>query len=213
MALISVTDAAEHFGISKEAIHNRIRRGSLKSVFQDGIKMVEVDVDTKLTSNRPRPKPATPSSDDRYYKLLEEQNAQLQMRVEKLEDETKKLRDQKEQMLIQERIDIEQIYKDKDEQLKNMLSAIASKFMLQAPEPEVIEQAHVEAEIEEVANSSDKLISLKKFLKKKKLSDKKRDKIIKRFMKNAKNDERIVIIGKKYYINTSKYDYKDLMKV
>gem|GEM_PF-4791176 len=27
---MSVNDAAEHFGVSKEAIHNRIRRGSLE---------------------------------------------------------------------------------------------------------------------------------------------------------------------------------------
>ena len=128
---MNITDAALSLGVSKEAIHNRIRRGSLESVMEDGIKYVllkEVSSPAnKQVSKRVDTKVAH-ESDSRYYKLLEEQNERLQQKVDKLEGETKTLREQKEQILIQERIRIEKIYRDKDEQIKNILNAISSKF-------------------------------------------------------------------------------------
>jgi len=215
MSKMSISDAAQYYGVSKEAIHNRIRRGSLESVIENGVKMVIVDGDVKTV---PHPKARavrakSTTADDRYYKLLEEQNKQLQMRVEKLEDETKTLRDQKEAMLVEERIKIEQIYKEKDEQLKNVLHAITAKFMLVSPEPEILPEEHVDAEIEEVVEKPDNLISLKKYLKNQKFSKKKIEKIVKKFIKNSKGDNRVVISGKKCYIDTSKYDYSDLLNL
>jgi predicted DNA-binding protein YlxM (UPF0122 family) len=40
MKKINITEASEFFGVSKEAIHNRIRRGSLQSDIENGIKIV-----------------------------------------------------------------------------------------------------------------------------------------------------------------------------
>ena len=219
MATMTILEAAEHFGVSKEAIHNRVRRGSLEVTLVDGVKMVDVDGSVKKAAapvkSRARKTPLKQATDDRYYKLLEEQNAQLQTKVEKLEGETRSLRDQKEEMLIQERIKIEQIYKDKDEQLKNILTTISSQFMLNAP-PEIQEEEHLDAEIEtdEVIKVPKKgeLISLKKYLKKHNFSEKKKEKIKVKFEKKAKKDERIISIGNKYYLDTFKYDYNDLLK-
>jgi predicted DNA-binding protein YlxM (UPF0122 family) len=208
MKKMSINEAAKYFGISKEAIHNRVRRGSLNSVVEDGIKMVIVDdtrakktVVSKTHSN-------AKSNDERYYKLLEEQNARLQARVETLEGETRTLRDQKELMLIEERKKIEQIYKEKDEQLKNILSTISSQFILSSPQEEEIELIEpVDVEVQE----SDP-ISLKKYLKMQKYSSKKVKKIQARFEKRAKKDERITTIGSKIYIDTLRFDYEDLIK-
>ncbi len=217
MAKMSIADAALKLGVSKEAIHNRIRRGSLESMIEGGVKFVILKQTssvtnksaTKRTNTRRRVEP-----DVRYYKLLEEQNEKLQLKVEKLEGETKTLRDQKEQMLIAERIKIEQIYKDKDEQLKNILNAISSKFLLNTPSAEFIseEEGLVEAEIEPEEKLHSKLISLKKYLKDGKFSKRKSQKIKERFKKVAKKDSRIIKVGKKYYINLIKYDYSDLLK-
>lgn len=210
MSKMSINDAAEHFGISKEAIHNRIRRGSLKAVVEDGVKLVIVDTSAPKRVT-PRAQNKTVLNDDRYYKLLEEQNSKLQSRVEVLESETRSLRDQKEQMLIQEREKIENIYKEKDEQLKNILASLASKFMLSAPE--TVEEAHVEESLEaeiEVPETS-KVISLKKYLKKFDISDKKREKIKKKFEKLHKTDDRIIKYGNKYYVDIKKYSYDDLV--
>ena len=104
MPNMTISEASEHFGVSKEAIHNRVRRGSLGVTIINGVKLVEIDADVKVkphakTRTQVR-KTTTVVAEDRYYKLLEEQNVQLQSKVEKLEGETRTLRDQKEQMLI-----------------------------------------------------------------------------------------------------------------
>ena len=212
MKKMSVAEAAEFFGVSKEAIHNRIRRGSLQSSLSgEGVKMVLVDETRESKKAAPKRVVKSSSSDERYYKLLEAQNIKLQERVEVLEDETRSLRDQKEQMLIQEREKIEAIYREKDEQLKNILHTISSKFMLGAPleAEDTLEAEMVEIEEEEVKSS---VISLKKYLKSSGFSKKKIEKIKKKLQKRAKKDERIIVIGTKYYLDTAKYDYSNLIK-
>lgn len=217
MSKMSIADAAEHFGVSREAIHNRIRRGSLESVIEDGVKLVEVNAAAKPTRVTNRTSTAkTNASESRYYKLLEEQNAKLQERVETLEGETRSLRDQKEQMLIEECIKIEQIYKDKDEQLKNILHTLSSQFMLSASTESAEVQgdtleAEIEIETKTETERESKVISLKKYLKKSKVSEKKSKKIRDRFKKEAQRDNRIITIGKKHYINLAKYDYTNLL--
>lgn len=214
MSKLTVGDAAQKLGVSKEAIHNRIRRGSLQSVIENGVKLVilEPGISAKSAPRRAINKKSVPQVDDRYYKLLEEQNAKLQQKIETLEGETRTLRDQKEQMLVEERKKIEQIYKDKDEQLKNILNAISSKFMLNAPTDDlVLHEEPVEAEIEESQFDEDnRLISLNKYLKTQEISNKKASKIKEKFRKRAKTDARIITVGKKYYIDLDKYDYSDL---
>ena len=234
MASMTILEAAEHLGISKEAIHNRVRRGSLEVSMVDGVKYVDVDTSAKPTATKAKAqtrRTSAKATDDRYYKFLEEQNSQLQTKVEKLEGETRSLRDQKEEMLIQEREKIEQIYKEKDEQLKNFLSTLSSQFMLNAPARAIqVEEEHLDAEIEVEPDTSDKelevtelsevedlkprtkLISLKKYMKKHGFSKRKREKVIKKFAKKAKKDERIIVLGSKYYIDTVKFEYSDLIQ-
>ncbi|EQB40198.1 hypothetical protein M947_02370 [Sulfurimonas hongkongensis] len=213
MSKMSIADAATKLGVSKEAIHNRIRRGSLESVVEDGVKLVLLDSDvTNKQTIKQTNKRATQQNDDKYYKLLEDQNERLRQKVDRLEGETKSLREQKEQMLIEERIRIEKIYKDKDEQLKNMLNAISSKFLQHTLKEELIidSQDLVEAEIE-VDEEKSTLISLKKYFKQSSYSAKKLKKLKEKFKKAAKeDDERFQKIGKKHYLDTSKYDYSDL---
>lgn len=226
MSKMSIAQAAEHFGISKEAIHNRIRRGTLQSVVEGDVKMVIIDGSAPASKAKPARKRSSNavSQDDRYYKFLEDQNAKLQNRVDTLEVETRTLREQKEQMLIDERIKIEEIYKQKDEQLKNIINAISSKFMLNAPEEESVEiveeddedtgeeENHLEAEIEDLDYHLETYpTSLKKYLKKIGYPKKTREKIIKKFKKRAKKDDRMIVLNNKCYIDTIKYDYSDLL--
>ncbi|MCX6075428.1 MAG: DNA-binding protein [Campylobacterales bacterium] len=214
MSKMSIEDAATHFGVSKEAIHNRIRRGSLQSVVESGVKLVEIDGAVSQATNRTQTKKSDKNQDDKYYKFLEEQNVKLQEKVEKLEGETRTLRDQKERMLIEERIKIEQIYRDKDEQLKNILNTISSQFMLNTPMYESIKEPHVEADIEDIEDEpkeKSQRLSLKKYLKQSGFSEQMQEKIKKRF-KKIKDDKRVVAVGKKMYIDLSKYDYSDIVR-
>jgi DNA repair exonuclease SbcCD ATPase subunit len=211
MKKVSVSDAATFFGVSKEAIHNRIRRGSLDVTLVDGIKMVVINTDEATKQVRKTVTRAT-AQGDKYYQLLEEQNKKLQERVAFLEAETRLLRDQKEAMLIEERKKIEQIYKDRDEQLKTVLSTLSTQFMLTQHKEE--EPEHLEAEIEEtpaILEVKSKIISLKKFMKKLNISKSKQEKIEKKFKRLQKKDERIILEDGKFFVDVKKFNYDDLI--
>ena len=214
MQKLSISDAAEQLGISREAIHNRIRRGSLQSVVEDGIKLVMLGDDDKIQAvlRKTDSKKSLNHTDERYYKFLEDQNIKLQQKVETLEGETRTLRDQKEKMLIEERIKIEQIYKEKDEQLKSIINAISSKFILSTPQnKEELFEAEIEENSSEEPLENRRLMSLNKYLKSRDFSKKKISKIKEKFKEYSKDDSRIIAIGKKLYIDLQKYDYSDLM--
>ncbi|MDT8339670.1 MAG: DNA-binding protein, partial [Sulfurimonas sp.] len=80
MTKLSISDAADKLGVSKEAIHNRIRRGSLQSVVEDGVKLVILSPNKSAQAKTVNMggRKAVSHADERYYKLLEEQNAKLQ---------------------------------------------------------------------------------------------------------------------------------------
>ncbi len=219
MGKMTVTEAAEHFKVSKEAIHNRIRRGTLDCVIEQGVKYVVVgDMPTPVeTQEKVMP------SHDKYYEYIEQENATLKEKISELEGETKQLRGQREQMLIEEKEKIEQIYKERDTQLKSVLQVVASKFLSHQNMDEVIEEV-VSAEISEpevsvvdddvidVVEVTEEFVSLKQFVKLKMYSKKKRDKIKKRFEKYAFDDERISLVKGKIYLRPNHFDYSDLIR-
>jgi predicted DNA-binding protein YlxM (UPF0122 family) len=188
---LTIQEAADELGVSKEAIHNRIRRGSLKVTMQNGTKYVSLEQKEQKLQDE----------GDRYYKFLESQNQKLQDKLERFESEIRELRDQKERLLVEEKLKIEQVYRQKDEHLKSIVEAISSKLILPP-------QDHIEVEPLELQT---KLISLKKYLKSYNLSSRKTDKILKKF--TSINDVRVVKLGKKIYIDPQKYDYSDLLGV
>lgn len=214
MQKLTIIQAAEHFKISKEAIHNRIRRGTLNCVIESGIKYVLLDTPKQESSEEI----TAQAINDKYYSYIEEENRRLKEKIEKLEVETKSLRDQKEQMLIQERDKIEQIYKERDDQLKNVLNVVANKFLAHINTDslldEVDDNTQVIKDIEEavVVEVKEEWLSLKEFLKLKNLSEKKYEKLKKRLKKVSKDDERFKFEGKKIYFQPSVYEYSDILK-
>ena len=210
MSKMTVAEASEHFKVSKEAIHNRIRRGTLDCVIEHGTKYVVVG------EVKSEPAPST-AGNDKYYSYIEQENAVLKAKISELEGETRSLREQREQMLIEEKVKIEQIYKERDIQLKSVLQVVASKFLTHQNMEDVIEEA-VAAEEEpfddviDVVDEEDDFVSLKQFLKLKMYSKKKREKIKARFEKYAFGDERILMKKKKIYLKPNHFDYSDLIK-
>ncbi|MDX1296322.1 MAG: DNA-binding protein [Sulfurimonadaceae bacterium] len=200
MGKLTVAEAAQHFNVSKEAIHNRIRRGTIDCVIENGVKYVVIGEPTVSNS----------SDDSKYYGYIEQENERLKARVAELEGETRSLRDQREQMLIEERKKIEQIYKERDEQLRNVLQVVASKFLPAAAMESVIEEA-VTAEV--IEPQEEPLTSLKQFLKLKKYKEKTKEKIKERFKKRAEKDTRIIVKNGKIFLDPSRYDYSDLLKI
>lgn len=201
MKKMTIGDAAEHFGVSKEAIHNRIRRGSLDCIVENGVKYVAV-ASVKNTSA------ANVVSDGRYTHYIEQENERLREKVDVLEKETTRLRDQREQMLIDERVKVEQIYKERDAQLRNVLHVVATKFLAHAPIDEVMEEA-ITADVIE----NDEWISLKSFLKLKRVNDKEKKKIKNRFESAMESgDERLSVRDGKIFLNPSHFEYSDLLR-
>ncbi len=209
MSKMTVAEASEYFKVSKEAIHNRIRRGTLDCVIEHGTKYVVVGE----VKSEPAP---TNAGNDKYYSYIEQENAVLKAKISELEGETRSLREQREQMLIEEKVKIEQIYKERDIQLKSVLQVVASKFLTHQNMEDVIEEA-VTAEAEPFDDvidvvEEDDLVSLKQFLKLKMYSKKKREKIKARFEKYAFDDERILVKKQKIYLKPNHFDYSDFIK-
>jgi len=220
MQKLTIVQASEHFNVSKEAIHNRIRRGTLNCIIENGIKYVVLDNNTQKESSENK---MSENINDKYYSYIEEENRRLKEKVEKLEGETKSLRDQKEQMLIDERDKIEQIYKERDKQLKSVLDVVANKFLAHITPEQLIHEVESEEEAKHIEEAEvvepkpkiktkEKWVSLKKFLKDKNLSKKKYEKVQKRFIKASKKDERLKVEGTKIYTQPTKFDYADLLK-
>jgi len=212
MSKMTVAEAAEHYKVSREAIHNRIRRGTLDCVIEHGVKYVVV--------GDARSEPAQNSSgNDRYYSYIEQENAELKAKVAHLEGETRTLREQREQALIAEKEKIEQIYKERDAQLKNVLQVVASKFLTHQDMDAVIEEATApkketffDDDVIDVVNEEDDIVSLKQFMKLKMFPKKKREKIKARFEKHAEDDGRIFTSKGKFYLKPNHFDYSDLLR-
>ncbi len=202
MKKMTIAEAAEHFGVSKEAIHNRIRRGSLNSIVENGVKYVAV-ASAKTASSE------TSVEADRYTRYIEQENERLRDKVDNLEKETTRLRDQREQMLIDERVKIEQIYKERDAQLRSVLHVVATKFLSHANADAVVEEA-INADVID-ATEEGEWISLKAFLKFKRVKDKEKKKIKNRFEAASENDERLSVRDGKIFLNPSQHDYSDLL--
>lgn len=208
---MTVAEASEYFKVSKEAIHNRIRRGTLDCVIEHGTKYVVVgEVKSEPVQ--------TSAGNDKYYSYIEQENAALKAKISELEGETRSLREQREQMLIDEKEKIEQIYKERDAQLKSVLQVVASKFLTHQNMDAVIEEA-VSAEeppalddVIDVVDEEEDMVSLKQFMKLKMYSKKRREKIKARFEKYAFDDERILIKERKMYLKPNHFDYSDLIK-
>ena len=196
---LTIDEAAQKFKVSKEAIHNRIRRGSLDCVIEHGTKLVLIDEPT--TSSKP--------SDDKYYAYIEEENSDLKQKVRDLEKSNLRLRDDKERMLVLEKEKIEQIYKQRDEQLKQVLHTITSKFLPNVPEKEVDTIADDVVDVETIKSEP---VRLKAFLKLKAYKPAKRLRIKNRFKRLIGQDERVFRTDGKVYIDPSRFDYKDLLK-
>ncbi|MFY9142554.1 DNA-binding protein [Sulfuricurvum sp.] len=207
MKKMTIADAAEYFKVSKEAIHNRIRRGSLDCIVDNGVKYVAVEAaKNNAVSNS--------VSDNRYTQYIEQENERLRGKVDILEKETTRLRDQREQMLIDERIKVEQIYKERDAQLRSVLHVVATKFLSHVNTDAVMQEGMGDVINADVVNSDiEEWISLKAFLKLKRVKDKEKKQIKKRFAEALEEEDgRISVRDEKIFLNPSHYDYSDLLR-
>lgn len=182
MKRLPVSEVALILGISKEAVYNRIRRGSLKSVEKDGVKFVLLDDEQNDDKNDKNPQKSTQKtqvSQDKFIEFLLNELTELKNQNQNLQSDKERLFKEKEQMLIESKNEISQIYKERDEKLMAFLNAMQKPVL---PSENRQKDSVIEAEIDEI--SERKFISLSEFLRTLNLSQselkKAQKKIIKR---------------------------------
>lgn len=136
MKKLSINEAADILGISKEAIYNRIRRNTIKSVEENGVRFVILDeistnkqtqttTNTKnFSSNFVSPKKETkkdPHKSDFIEYLIKEID-ELKDKIKELEQDKEKLFREKEKILVDTKDEIKAMYEERDEKLKYFLS-------------------------------------------------------------------------------------------
>ncbi|MBR8463241.1 DNA-binding protein [Campylobacter sp. faydin G-24] len=138
MQRLNVTDAAEVLGITKEAVYNRIRRGSLKSIEKNGQKFVILDDESNLQRQKSKSEvklakmPTTKQNElknDEFIKYLLTQIDEMKAINLNLQADKERLFKEKEQMLVESKNEISQIYKERDEKLMQFLDAIKHPFL------------------------------------------------------------------------------------
>ncbi|ASM36100.1 hypothetical protein [Campylobacter sputorum] len=152
MQKLCVADAATHLGITKEAIYNRIRRGTLEFVEENGQKFIIIDSeDSKKTKKSSTKQTKKVPSSDIFTDYLLNQIDELKDENAKLHKQKDELYEQKEQILIQNKEEIKQIYKEKDDKLRYFL-ALLEKPLISKQNGEYL--APIDVEITEYDENS-----------------------------------------------------------
>jgi len=149
MQKLAINEAAEILGITKEAVYNRIRRGSINTVIENGTKFVILDEkpsSEKATKSAPK-STKTKSQNDEFVNYLLNELSELKSLNLNLQADKDRLFKEKEQMLIERKNEILQIYKDRDEKLMQFLNAMQRPLLAQKNDDMPNNEA-IEAEIE-----------------------------------------------------------------
>ncbi|MGG7049175.1 MULTISPECIES: DNA-binding protein [unclassified Campylobacter] len=186
MQKLPVGEAAEILGISKEAVYNRIRRGSLKSIEQDGIKFVIIGEDAQTeqkpkTQKKPRKTQAIARQDSEFVSFLLNELNELKAQNANLQSDKERLFKEKEQMLIQSKQEISTIYKERDEKLMAFLNAMGQIPQLNKSQDRKFEDV-VEAEVQN--DIEHKFVNINEYLSELNLDQKSLKKAQKKIIKN-----------------------------
>lgn len=216
---LSIDEYANRFELPVETIHAQLRNRELDYSIDNGVVYI-------LLSSTPEPKQKT--SVGTIIALYQKENQHLKNRIEELESKIDRLIDDKEKMLREERSRIEHLYQSKDEQLKTVLELINTKLQLSQPaaiQSSTEDISRVEVDLEEAytmpteqeVSNPDNLnphkISLRRYLKNIGLEGNEKRVIKRRFAGAYGSDIRILQHGGEFYLDLSKFDYSDLLKV
>lgn len=178
MKKLTVKEASEFLGITREAIYNRIRRGGLKCVTEANIKYVIIE-DEEISSKQTPPS-KTQTNSTNYEEYLKEQ-------ISELKDELKESKET-----------INKLYKEKDEQLRYIF-----QITLQSQQKQLAAQVE-ESVIEASIKPEKKWIKLSKLLKSLDFNKAKRAKVQRKISKKMGTSKNIKMKNDKLYVNKHK---------
>uniref|UniRef100_UPI00138DDB64 helix-turn-helix domain-containing protein n=1 Tax=Campylobacter fetus TaxID=196 RepID=UPI00138DDB64 len=124
---VSIKEAAEILGITREAVYNRIRRNSLKSEDISGVKYVILD---DKVAKKPSNKTIKTKNQDEFTNFLLSQIENLKEINKQLSADKDRIFKEKEQLLLAKNEEIKEIYKNSDERLKRFLQMLESSLNL-----------------------------------------------------------------------------------
>ena len=176
MQKLSVAEAAKKLGVSKEAIYNRIRRNKLKTTDEDGVRFVIFDDDEPILTKQTK----KISNSDGFIDYLLQEIAELKAQISYLNEQKDELFHQKEEILIANKNEIKQMYKERDEKLSYFLSFFEKPLLgiKQTPDNDKVKDEALEI------FPDDDWVSIGEYLRAQKLSHKKIIKARKIIIKN-----------------------------
>ena len=204
MSKVPVSEAAEILGVTKEAVYNRIRRGTLKTFEKDGVKYVVLDgyepqaasksaPKTSKSAKSSEPKKSAKTGEFDVNEFLLSQISELKEQNQNLQADKERLFREKEQILLNNKSEIAQIYRERDEKLRGFLSML-ERPLLARQNGEYVAPIDVEF-VESKPENEGKWMSLAEFLKSQNLSGKSLKKTQNKIIKN---------IGKSKFIKFKK---------
>jgi len=209
---LSIDEYAKRFEVPIATVHAKLRNKELNYTIDNGLVYI-------LVSSEPQAKQKT--SAGTIIALYQKENQELKEKIAELERKVDRLISDKEQMLKEERSRIEHLYQSKDEQLKTVLELINTKLQLSAPLPVTPEP--IESTVEEVVKEQQQeplstsqtshKIALRKYLKNIGLDTMERRIIKRRFAGAYGSDIRVLQHNGEFYLDLSRFDYSDLLKI
>ena len=208
MKKVSIGEAAEILGISKEAVYNRIRRNSLRAEESGGVRYVLLDDEMQQSepasqSSAKSPRTGGIAGTQSFIDYLIKEISELKGKIEALQSDKDRLHKEKEEILIASKDEIKLMYKERDEKLRYFLSFF-DKPLLSNKSREV---KPYDVEIKEKTFDRSEWTSLAKFVKS--LKRKKRLKAQSLIIENIGKSEFIRVEGNELLINQS-LDIKSL---
>lgn len=191
MRKFTILEAAEKLGVSKEAIYNRIRRKTIKYTEENGVRYVFLnEISPSTSQNTQKLSQNFQQENPNFINYLLQEISELKAKNEKLLQDKDNLWREKEEILIQSKNEIKEIFFDRDEKLKYFLNLLASPSSYK--ESKQID--FVEAEIE------DEWLIADDYIKALSVSFKKEEKIRNILMKNLGKSKFVKMIDGILYI-------------
>lgn len=211
MERLTVIEAANRLGISKEAVYNRIRRNTIQSEEIDGVKYIIFNNDDKKSSKEEKEaKPKNTSqnkNNDEFVKYLMQEIEYLKEKNKILQEDKEKLYKEKEEILISSKEEIKQMYKERDEKLQYFLS-LFEKPLINKNNVIDVSDLHF-SNINDESENEDQWLAMLEFLQILDYKKKKRKKIKKLLINNIGKSDYIKIENGVLLINT-KLNLKEL---
>ena len=223
---LTLDEYSKHFKMSKEMINSKLRTKKLNYIIEDSVTYIIVTEnsvpkdksETIKTEQEVKQKPQVPqvkkvkTTVAMVLGLYQKENHQLKEKIVQLENKIDKLINDKEQMLRDEMAKIEQVYENKDTQLKSILELINTQLLAKGEDTiHEVQTIQSPQKDQEEKKEENEIIELKRYLKTLDLESYQRKIIKKRFLAVAGKDVRVIKQNGKFYLDFSKYDYSDLL--